>query len=109
MTIQDHYQIIQKTIDQLRLEQLQQIEVLNNSIDEIKNNLDKISNQVGKMEEVVIKNGNGRVIKYVRDEFFQMIYDKLQFKFLATKLSKVISVILTLLLILNLLINIFFK
>ncbi len=102
------FQQIQKAVDIVRTEQAQYHQDFNESVNKLTNELNALKEIVNKNNEVILKNGNGRIIKMVREEFYQMLYDKVQLRFFASKLGRIFSLILTLLLILNLVINIFF-
>ncbi len=68
----------------------------------IRDSLNEFALKIDGLHTINIKNGNGRIINMARNDFFQMIYDKTQAKYLLTNTFKGFQYILTLLLLLNL-------
>lgn len=93
-----------------------EINNLNISHDEIKSKITKLENNIqsinSTLEElrwIELKNGAGRLLKKLRSDFYQEIYDKVQLKYIGSQLYKFITILLTVLMVVNILYNILFK
>lgn len=76
-------------------------------LDAIKITTENIKQKLEYFDEIQLKNGNGRIIKMLREEFFQMIYDKTQVRYIFNLSKSFMTITLTLLLIINLILTIF--
>lgn len=52
----------------------------NNQNEEIRWQIEEIENQIEQMQTIRVKNGGGRTIMFNREEFYQMMYDKIVWK-----------------------------
>lgn len=93
-----------------------QLNNFSNKQDELIKKVDMLSDDVKSLyarlqllDEIQLKNGNGRIIKMLRDEFYQMIYDKTQVRYVFEKAKNLITILLTILLVTNLILTIFFR
>lgn len=100
-----HFEFLKVQLDDLTSKH----ENILKELDAIKVTTENIKQKLENFNEIQLKNGNGRVIKMLREEFFQMIYDKTQVKYIFNLSKNFMAITLTLLLIINLILTIFPK